>query len=428
MDHRIPRLGVAISLVCAVAAAITFIFLNVAFEGPTPFQLGGGYSVEATFKDTEALPTKQPVLLRGLEVGKVEDVEYNQSDATATVTLGIDDEYAPVRRGARAWIGERTLLGDSYVNLEPGPDTAPAVPDGGEIPGVQSVDFDEALDFLDARGRRHVRSILDELAHATADRRGAEKLNATVGGLTRTVHELRLLTGTLKGQERDLAGITRDGAIVLDALGRRERDLSEIVASGRTTLDALATNSKALNRGLAEVPRVLGSARTVLARSRPLLAHAAPLIAALRRAAPRIAPVLSELPGLTADTVRIGARLSAIPTLRRLLEVIKLVGPAVPRVEAIARNLVPLLRYAAARSNGIGAFFANLAASVQSGDQTGHWLRTAAIFQPNLITDVPPSGCPHIELCFNAYPRPDDARDPQPYEPGSYPRLRPFKP
>ena len=38
--------------------------------------------------------------------------------------------------------------------------------------------------------------------------------------------------------------------------------------------------------------------------------------------------------------------------------------------------------------------------------------------------DAPPSP---TGVCPNAYPKPGDAADPQPYEPGSYPRLKPYK-
>ena len=61
MDHRIPKTGVAISIVCAILAAITFIFLNQAFEGPSVIRglTGTGYTLTAEFDDTEILPTKQ---------------------------------------------------------------------------------------------------------------------------------------------------------------------------------------------------------------------------------------------------------------------------------------------------------------------------------------------------------------------------------
>lgn len=429
MEHRIPKVGVLISIICAAAALATFLFLNQAFEGPSPIKDIGGkpYTLKATFKDTEILPSKQPVLLHGLEVGKVKGVDFNRDGATATVRFSINDDVAPVHRNASVWIGERTILGDPYLALEPGKKAAGDLKDGSKVRARDSVDFDEAFDFLDAKGRRHVKSILSELDDATRAPDGAERLNVTVGGLTRTLRQLRAFTGNLRGQERDLAGLTRDGATVLAELGSRERSLRTIVGAGRQTLDAFSRNAGALDRGLAEVPGVLGSTQRVLSRSRPLLRATRPLIRDLADAAPDLAPVLADLPGVTADTVDTVSNLSGIPTLREVLKVVKLVGPSVPAIEAAARNLVPILAYTAARSPGLAAFFANYAGAF-GGDSAGPWLRTAAIFQRNLVDDAPSRGCPRTDLCFNSYPGPGDAAAPKPYRAGSYPRLRPFNP
>jgi phospholipid/cholesterol/gamma-HCH transport system substrate-binding protein len=436
MDHRIPRIGVVISLVCAAIAAITFVFLNLAFEGPSLIRsfAGEGYKLEATFADTEILPTKQPVLLRGLEVGKVRGVEFNRDGSTATVEFTIEEEYAPVYADATVAIGERTILGDPYLRLERGTEAAGELPSGSEIDAVDSVDFDEALDFLDAEGRRHVKALLTELKVATRSDSGPERFSATVGELSRAVHELRRLTDALRGQESNLAGLVRDGAIVLDELGSRERALRAIVGSGRVTLDALAANTASLEDGLAELPPLLDAGRRVLADARPLLAEAGPLVADLREAAPEITPVLADLPAITADAVDVVSGLSGVPTLRKVLRVIELLRPAVPGLRAAGGNLVPLLRYTADRANGLGAFFANFVSVTASGDPR-KWARFAILLEPGELSDVPtPATCspeddvsPNAGFCHNAYPEPNDARDPEPFEP-PYPRLQPFEP
>ena len=39
MDHRLPKVGAVISILLAIGAAITFVFLNQKFEGPDPGEL-----------------------------------------------------------------------------------------------------------------------------------------------------------------------------------------------------------------------------------------------------------------------------------------------------------------------------------------------------------------------------------------------------
>jgi phospholipid/cholesterol/gamma-HCH transport system substrate-binding protein len=438
MDHRVPRVGLVLSIVCAVLAALTFVVLNEAFEGPSPTGViaGDPYHLEATFKDTEALPTKQPVLIRGVPVGRTTAVEYDREGSTATVTFTVDEEFGPVNADASVTIGERTLLGDAYLNLDPGTEGAGELASGERVKALASVDFDEAFDFLDAKGRRHASSVIETLDQATRSESSGLELNDTLGELGRTVSELRDLTDALHGQEEEIAGLVGDSATVLAELGARERAVRQIVVSGRAALEALAANTAGLERGVAELPGVLRTGTSALAGARPLLREARPLVREVRAAAPDLAPAIADLGPLMSDTVEITSALSGLPTLRKLLRVVTLTGPAVPSLEDAARNLVPVLRYAAPRINGITSFFSNMASATAHEDRSGAWARFAILFEVGELLDVPLNAtCEpeddvrvNVGLCQNAYPAPGDADDNEPYEPGSYERLQPFDP
>jgi len=435
MDHRIPRVGLVVSIVCAVLGVLTFLYLNQAFEGPSPTSLiSNPYHLEATFKDTEVLQTKQAVLVRGLDVGKVTDVQFNRDSSDATVTFTIDTGAVPVYRDASVFVGERTILGDPYLNLDPGTATAGAAQSGDEIQGKPSVNFDQALSFLDAKGRRHVKSLLRTLSEAAKVPDSGEKLNATVYELTRTVHQARELTSALRGQESNLAGLVRDSSVVLHELGSREQSLRTITAAGRSTLDALAAHTGSVEQGLAEVPGLLASGTHALRTARPLFREAGPLVDKLNRAAPDLKPVLAQLPRLSADTVDVVSHLAGVPTLKKTLRIVKIIGPLVPKLEAATRNLVPQLQYTAPRANGIASFFANMAGVTAHGDSSGKWARFYIGTEPGELNDNPtPANCgpgqtPTTGVCHNAYTKPGDAAHNKPYVPGSYPRLHAFNP
>src|SRR5882762_10703344 len=107
MDHRIPLVGAVLSIVAAIAAAATFIYLNEAVRGPSVTRhVSHPYELHANFNDVESLPTKSDVLDHGVAVGKVDDVNYNKDQNTGTVTFTVDSEYRPVYRDASARIGE----------------------------------------------------------------------------------------------------------------------------------------------------------------------------------------------------------------------------------------------------------------------------------------------------------------------------------
>ncbi len=438
MDHRIPKVGLVLSIVCSALAILTFVVLNQAFEGPNPVSViqGEGYHMKATFDDTEALPTKQPVLVRGVPVGKVKDVAYNPDGATATVTFSIDDEdLEGVYADASVTIGERTLLGDPYLNLDPGTPGGDELDSGAQVDSRPSVDFDEALDFLDTEGRRHLTSILGTLGEATASPRSGADFGGTIEELSRTVGELRGLTDALHGQEGQLAELVSDTGVVIDELGSREDALRRIVGSGRATLEALSTNTESLERGGAALPGVLSAGTEALDAAQPLIAEARPLVQEVREAAPDLAPALADVGPLAGDTIETVKNVSGLPTLRKLLRVVLLAAPAIPGLEDGVRNLVSLLRYAAPRANGIVSFFSNMASVTSSGDSDGAWARFGIIFEPGQLLDFKtPSVCHpeddlpvNLGVCRNAYPEPNDALDNEPYEPGSYERLKPYK-
>ena len=438
MDHRVPKAGLVLAVVCTALALLTFVGLNQAFEGPSVVGVvtGDPYELEATFADTEALPTKQPVLVRGVQVGKVTAVTYDHESSKATVTFTVDDQVGDVHADAAVRIGERTLLGDPYLDLDPGSEGKPALESGAGVRAMPSVDFDESFDFLDRDGRRHVDSIITTLDEATDSEQSGTRLNGTVGELERTVSELRDLTDALQGQEDQIAGFVADTSTVLGELGSREQALRRVVSSGRAALGALATNTASIEQGIAELPGVLASGTEALRLAQPLLREAAPLVAEVREAAPDLAPALADIGPLASDTVQTVKDVSGLPSLRKLLRVVILGGPAVRGLEASVRNLVPLLQYAAPRTRGIVSFFSNFAGLTAHGDSDGAWARFAIMFEPGEIADAPtPSVCypeddvaVNLGLCHNAYPEPGDALDPEPYEPGSYPRLEPYDP
>jgi phospholipid/cholesterol/gamma-HCH transport system substrate-binding protein len=442
MDHRIPSVGAAISLVLALLAVATFVFLNEKFEGPSPLDplTGEGYELTATFDDTEILPSKQPVLHKGVSVGRVTEVSYDDN-GKATVHFTVDETLAPVYEDATARIGERSILGDPFLDLDPGNEGAGEIEAGGEVRSIPSVDFDEALDFLDEEGRADVRSIIDTLGEGSRTPGNAEQLNLTVGGLSRSIAELEELTTALRGQEPQIAAIVEDTGSVLSVLGEREAAIRAIVAGGRSTLDSLAFNTASLDQALVELPRLLESGRATLGEAEPLIGEARPLVADLTELAPDLRPALESARPLASDLTAIieglePQREAMVPVFRRTLKLTRRAQPLVEALAPASLNLVPSVDYLEPRADSVAAFFANASSVADHGDSVGKWARFAFTFEPGEIADSPtPAVCrPEDDLptnagfCHNAYPAPLDGLDNEPYEPGSYPRLMPFEP
>ncbi|HEX5911026.1 MAG TPA: MlaD family protein [Thermoleophilaceae bacterium] len=443
MDHRVPRVGAWIGLVLALAAMVTFVFLNNRFEGPgDPIKrIGGPTELTATFANTKRLPSKQPVLFKGLEVGRVNRIEWDRRRRDATVTFTLKDDFE-LRRDAVVRIGERSLIGDPYLDVVTrGSRSLPVLGDGDRVANTKpTVDFDEALDFLDEDGRADVRSVLGTVARGVpASRR--EPLNDTVGNLSRTIAEARELTSAVRGQEEQIAGLVRSTGVVVDELGRRETSIRTIVGSGRVTLDALASDTRSLERGVAELPALLASGQRSLALARPLVSELRGPVRDLRALSPDLARAFDtgRSHSVRSVSVDLDATLRAMPRLRRvavpilnkdILPVTRNLTPLVKAVRPPARSLVPALEYLAAgdpgtsRAEAIAGLYASLGAANKGTNGTrGHYSRAGfSLSLPDLL-DRPADDCPTSGFCNNAYPSSGDALDPQPFR-GSYPRIK----
>jgi phospholipid/cholesterol/gamma-HCH transport system substrate-binding protein len=464
VDHRIPRIGAAISIVLALCALVTFIFLNQRFEGPNPLAgLSSPYQLDLRIDSTKTLPTKRPVLHRGVSVGRVNKVSYDAETDESIVRFTLNDDFAPIHQDAKLQIGERSLLGDPYLNvLDKGSPESPELEREDELSDlcptdpaelardphcniVPPVNFDEALDFLDEKGRARVRSLIDTVAAGTSREGNNLRLNDTTGGLVETVTELRTLTDSLRGQEDEIARLVSDSSTVLRELGSREAAVRTIVGSGRVTLDALAANTASLQQGLDELPPLLARGREALELARPLLVEARPVLAGLRELAPDLVAGFKggkvSLGPITTDLISIVEKLE--PQRRALervgpstVKLLRLLSRRIADSTPAALNAVPIADYIVPRADSIGAFFALTRSVTAQSDAGGRYGRFAVVVEPGLFLDeerprayVNQGGvCDESEaFCYNAFPGADDSLDNQPFG-GAYSRTFPYVP
>jgi phospholipid/cholesterol/gamma-HCH transport system substrate-binding protein len=109
-------LGLSV-LVCAIAA----VWLALSAANLVSFDAGSGYDVSARFDDVGGLKTRAPVCSAGVEVGRVKRIAFDGKTFQGVVTLQISSQYRfPTDTSAK--IVTAGLLGDQYVDLDPGGD------------------------------------------------------------------------------------------------------------------------------------------------------------------------------------------------------------------------------------------------------------------------------------------------------------------
>ena len=98
----------------------------------------------ARFEKVTGLKQGNPVSMLGLEIGKVDAMEINQEDLKAVVTLQVDKDIV-IYDDAIASIKTEGLIGDRYLEIDPGGGGDPLKP-GDTIVETQSpVDLQEMI-------------------------------------------------------------------------------------------------------------------------------------------------------------------------------------------------------------------------------------------------------------------------------------------
>ena len=427
MSKHVSRPGVILLIICAVVAALLYGILNNSFGGPQ-VRLSSPYKFTAVFRDSQGLLKKSFVLARGVKVGSVEVLEV-RGDHTV-VTIGVDEDYAPVGVDATVRTGNRTLLGEPYIELDPGSPRAERLAPGSALPRRQvlsNIEFDEALKALDRPTVEDLKSINRTFARGFRAEQAPAQINEVFASFAEVLHEARDLTEVLRGQERHIARVVTHSGTVLKELGDREQAVRSIVANGARTLSALAARQRGLRHAVEETPRLLRSGRQTLRTAAPLLREARPLIAEARQAAPDLTAALQDLEPVAADARDVVRSLpafnrAAVPALTTALPVVRAALPLARHLTPTLRNLVPVLDYVEPRKNDITALLANLGEFVNDGDRHGIWFRYVIYEAPG-----PSEGNAALQgITFeeNPYPEPNGNIDPKAFT-GEYPRLMP---
>ena len=103
------------TLVVATAAV-----LAVAFSEPAGWTDRDHYRIVGLFDNVGGLAPGAPVTVGGVRVGKVSELEYDFERQVAVATLAIDTRHARIPADSGASVYSAGLLGERYVEIEPG--------------------------------------------------------------------------------------------------------------------------------------------------------------------------------------------------------------------------------------------------------------------------------------------------------------------
>jgi ABC-type transporter Mla subunit MlaD len=280
---------VVISLVIAVGAV-------VAVAGPGSSRgAGSPYLVRAIFENAGFAVSGEDVRIAGANVGSVQSLDVTPDRRHAAVTISIDDaRFTPFYANATCAIRPQSLIGERYVDCNPGNSSSPELVQIKHGPGSGShylpvtrttspVDSDIVQSIYQQPIRERFALILNELGTGLAAR--GTDLNAIIHRANPALGYTDQVLKILARQNRQLAQLATDSDRVLAPLAKVKTQIAGFVTHANTTSVASAARARDISRSFQLFPQFLRQLRPLMVSLGNLADQGTPLMASLGQSA-----------------------------------------------------------------------------------------------------------------------------------------------
>jgi ABC-type transporter Mla subunit MlaD len=326
------RLAAVVGVLVAGAA-------GVALTGARGSGGGGDYRVDALFYNAAQLIPGQQVRIAGAVVGSVDAVELTP-DRRARVRMTIDPRFGPFHADALCRIRPQSLIGERFVECEPGTPRAPELrADGGRAPTVplgrneSPVDLDLVLAALRLPYRERLSLIVNELGTGLAGR--PRELDQAIRLANPALAQTRRVLSILDADRARLGRLVDATDTVIAEVAGRRGQVQGFIDRAAQTADAVASRRGDLDLALRRLPPMLAELEPTARSLEALAGQARPVLSDLRVATPGIRALASDLGPLNA---------AARPALVRLADMAVTGRRAVRAATPVAALLAPVAR------------------------------------------------------------------------------------
>ena len=297
MPKNAPSVGRILTMVIFTLSCFgLLLFLWLSFGGPIPLQ-PEGYRFRVAFPEAATLAEEADVRIAGVNVGKVKTKELDAGAARTIVELELEDEYAPVPEDTRAILRQKTLLGETYVELTPGDPATGMLAEGGRLDDSsveETVELDEILRIFSPRTKEAFRAWVDESAKSI-DGGTSQDLSDAIGNLPEFSESGTDVLQVLDEQEVAVRQLVRNTGVVFGALNEQEGALRDLIVNSERTFEATASEKDALAETIQIFPTFLRESRLTLDRLETFSRDTRPLVNDLKPVADDLGPTVRDL-------------------------------------------------------------------------------------------------------------------------------------
>ena len=387
METGSPSVTKIFSMVLfALSCVGLLLFLWLSFGGTIPFN-PQGYRFEVAFPDASQLADQADVRIAGVSVGKVIAKSLDPKGNRMIATIQMNNAFAPIHKDTLAILREKTILGETYVQLSPGDPHTPMLRDGALLArsNVQpAVQLDQIFNALDPRTRAAFRQWQQQLALAVKG--NDQNLNSVLGNLPAFAADATNLLQVLDVQHSAVVNLVRNGGTVFAALDRSQSALRGLITTGETTFATTAANNNAIADTFHVFPTFLNETKLTMARLQTFDRNTDPLLKELVPVAQQLKPTLTSVrqlsPYLRSFFDHLGPLITVSKTgLPAVRDTLRGATPLLASLGPFLEQLNPVLTWLSLHQQLISDFISNgaggLAAQTTTfaGNGTGHYLR-----------------------------------------------------
>jgi ABC-type transporter Mla subunit MlaD len=373
---------------------------------------GSSYQVRAIFDDVASAVPGEDVKVAGAKIGKIGSMSVTPEKKAAVVLDITDSGFAPFHDDARCTIRPQSLIGEKYIECDPGTPSRPELkqikagdPGAGQhllpVKNTSSpVDLDLINNVLRLPYRERFSILLSELGAGFAGR--GQDLNELIHRANPALRETDKVLKQLADENVTLKNLASESDQALAPLARDRQRLSGFIKHANDVGEATAARRADIQRSIQKLPEFLRQLKPTMQDLGSLADEMTPTLTDLDKAAPGLSRFVLQLGPFSRSATRSLTTLGQAadvggPVLQRARPVVQNLRDFAHNARPVAKNLDDLtasLDKSGGLEQAMNYIFFQMTA-INGFDEISHYLRAALLVNvcSTYVTQGEAPGC-----------------------------------
>ena len=230
-----------------VLIAVLLLFLAVAFNKQTERFFAPKFTLYAYITNAEGVSTDTPVMVYGLNVGKVTKLSLSDDNRIAVTMEVLERFHRLIRTDSTAEISKLSVIGNAAISIKPGSTSKPVVANEAVVPMEEPMSMDQMMGqvspvLVDVKSTL---AQINNLSHAI----DPKDMNALVKNLAAVTANLKLITGQFAESQGSTAAAIQSLTATLKETQARIAEIQPLIKNANAAsadLPGLVTQSRKL--------------------------------------------------------------------------------------------------------------------------------------------------------------------------------------